>query len=309
MKWFGRKKKQPGWVALSAGTGMLRYVHGVRDADGSIRIIAAGAVELHEDDESLAQACAALSLDRYHCALILEPEGYQMVQVDAPPNVSGQELVTAARWRARDLIDWPVDQATVDILPIPRAPNSGGEQLFVIAARNEHVARAMRRFDAAGAPLEVIDIAETAQRNISALFEQPGRATAFLRLDEQGGLLTVTSEGDLFVVRRIDVSQRQLGEQSEEARRELLERVLVEVQRTLDSVERQYSFLSVSRLVLGPERLESGLTEFLRDNLGVPVIAGHLPDVMRFDSAPADPATQSDLFPLFGCVLRGQGVS
>ena len=54
--------------------------------------------------------------------------------------------------------------------------------------------------------LGTIDIPEMAQRNLSSMLETDGRGIAMLSFGEDGGLLTVSCRGELYLSRRIDVS-------------------------------------------------------------------------------------------------------
>jgi MSHA biogenesis protein MshI len=91
-----------------------------------------------------------------------------------------------------------------------------------------------------------------------------------LTFDAQGGLLTVSFAGELYLSRRLDVTSTQLAEGGEPGAR-LFERVLVETQRSLDHCERTYPFFTLSRVVLGPFPGEEGLRQHLAANLYVPV--------------------------------------
>jgi MSHA biogenesis protein MshI len=213
--------------------------------------------------------------DRYQCLTLLGPEQYQLLLVEAP-NVPAAELKAAVRWRLKDMLDYHVDDATIDVLDIP--PDPSGVQrthsMYAVAARNEVVQQCIRRLESAGVPLTVIDIAETAQRNIAALYESPDRALAFLYFGADHSLLTINYHAELYLARRIDVTAHQLT--ADEPR----ERVLLELQRSFDHFERQFPFASVEKLMLGPEPAETGMVEYLSANLGLPVRAARLQEVL-----------------------------
>jgi len=96
----------------------------------------------------------------------------------------------------------------------------------------------------------VIDIPETAQRNIAALFEMEGRGLAMLVFGDEGGLLTITCDGELFLARRLDITLGQLQDADENLRQQYLDRVELEVQRSLDYFDRQFHHIPVNRLIL-----------------------------------------------------------
>lgn len=241
-------------------------------------------------------------------ATLLSHGEYQIVMVDAP-NVPAEELKTAMRWRMKDVIDYPVEEAVVDVLSIP-SQRLGSEQqsVYAVAARNEVIRKRIQMFESAGMPLSVIDIPETAQRNVAGLFEQEGRALALLAFDHTGGLLTFSSGGELFLARRMEVTVGQLQDASESARSRHLERVELELQRSMDYFDRQYSHLPVSRtLVAAPE--EIGLEQFLATNTGLPVQALELAQGLDLSLVPelADRSFAAHLLPALGLALRQEG--
>ena len=93
--------------------------------------------------------------------------------------------------------------------PTCRADKTGAARshyVYAVSARNDRIAACMKLFHDAGFPLQAIDVPEMAQRNIAALFEEPGRGLAMLAFDERGGLLTFTSGGELYMARQTDIS-------------------------------------------------------------------------------------------------------
>lgn len=111
-----------------------------------------------------------------------------------------------------------------------------------------------------------------AQRNISALVETEGRGIAFLSFDNEGGLLTITYNGELYLSRRIDVPLSQLQHGNPEQRNACHDRVTLELQRSLDHFDRQYHFITVAKMVMLPLGQEAaGLQQYLSSNLYLPV--------------------------------------
>jgi MSHA biogenesis protein MshI len=246
---------------------------------------------------------------KHQFATLLSPGEYQIVMVDAP-NVPAEELKTAMRWRMKDVIDYPVEEAVVDVLSIPsvRYGSEHQQSVYAVAARHEVIRKRIQMFENAAMPLSVIDIPEAAQRNVATLFEQEGRALALLAFDHNGGLLTFSSGGELFLARRMEVTVGQLQDASESARARHLERVELELQRSMDYFDRQYSHLPVSRiLVAAPE--EIGLEQFLLSSTGLPVQALDLAQGLDISLVPelADRSFAAHLLPALGLALRQEG--
>jgi len=229
-----------------------------------------------------------------------------MLLVDAP-NVPQTELKTAIRWRIKDMLDYHVDDATVDLLDVPPNPAGGerGHSMYAITARNELIQACIGRFEAARIPLSVIDIAETSQRNIAALYEREERGLAMLHLGQEQGLLTINYRQELVLARRIEIGMRELLAAAGSAREEQFQRVLLELQRTLDHFDRQFAYVSVAKLLLAPEPEDTGLLEFLAANLDLPVERMRLSGAIDFGSrAELEPEEEWRLFHLIGAALR-----
>jgi MSHA biogenesis protein MshI len=153
--------------------------------------------------------------------------------------------------------------------------------------------------------LQVIDIPEMAQRNVSAMLEPDGRGVAMLSFGDEGGLLTVSFRGELYLSRRFDLTLEQLLDPDYDRKHAGFDRITLELQRSLDHFERQFSFISVAKLVLAPSTVE-GLEEYLSSNLYMPVESLNLASLFNFDRAPelADKATQQRFFLVLGAALR-----
>ncbi|MCW5624232.1 MAG: agglutinin biogenesis protein MshI [Burkholderiales bacterium] len=245
-------------------------------------------------------------LDRRRVTTLLPPGAYQIQLVEAP-NVPEAELKTAIRWKLKDVLDYPPEQATVDVLPLPmgHVPAGRPRQLFAVSARNDQVSARMRVFEAARVPLVCIDVPELAQRNVAALFEEAGRSLALLAFNEYGGILTITAGGELLLARSLDVPLSQLEVQGDGAAG-LFERVGLELQRSLDHFDRQFGGLQVGRLLLAPFRGMQALQRFLADNLYLPVEVLDLAGVLDFDRITelATPEAQGRSLQLLGAALR-----
>lgn len=245
-------------------------------------------------------------LNRYNCSFLLNSAEYQMLVVEAP-NVPAAELKTAVRWRIKDMLDFSVDDATVDVLDIPadRNAQSRNRSLYAVAARNEVIRKRMADFDAAKLPVSVIDIPELAQRNIACLLEDKGRGMAMLSFDENGGLLTFTFDGELYSSRHIDVPLSQLNQPDSEQRQRHFDRITLELQRSMDHFERQFSFITISKLVLAPLPPAVNLEVYLATNLYLPVSTLNLEDVFDFSTVPGvGPAQKQQCFLALGAALR-----
>jgi MSHA biogenesis protein MshI len=128
-----------------------------------------------------------------------------------------------------------------------------------------------------------------------------------LSFGEDGGLLTVSWRGELYLSRRIDVTLAQLLDADHERKHQSFDKITLELQRSLDHFERQFSFISVARLVLAPTAAD-GLETYLASNLYTRVETLDLGSIFDLARIPdlADPARQQRFFVPLGAALRGE---
>lgn len=257
--------------------------------------------------DALDKAAKEMHSANYRCTTVLAGGDYQFMSAESP-NVPREELKSAMRWRLKDILDFSIDEATFDVLDIPLDPNAvvrPQQSVFAIAARNGVIAARQKLFNAAKVKLRVIDIPEMAQRNVSALLEPEGRGVAMLSFGEDGGLLTVSWRGELYLSRRIDVTAAQVLDDDHDRKHQSFDKVTLELQRSLDNFERQFAFISVAKLVLAPSGA-TGLEEYLSSNLYTRVETLDLATVLDLERVPdlADPGRQQRFFVPIGAALR-----
>ena len=303
MRWpFRSSNKLKGWMVVELNERSASFVHTRAGANATPAVTRFGSRSLEGmNAEGFAKD---LGVAHYECATLLRPGEYQLLLVEAP-NVPPVELKSAIRWSIKDMLEYHVDDATIDVLDIPPDASRGGRNhsMYAVAAKNELIEARIKQFEAARIPISVIDIAETAQRNIGALYEKPQRGLALLYPGEEASLLTVTFGQELFLARRFEIGLNALRS----ARDETLARLVLELQRTLDLFDRQFPQVPVTKLLVAPLPEDDGLVEALRQNVGIDVEPIDLGDTLSFEGgAEPDPATQWRLFHLFGASLRVQ---
>lgn len=308
MRFFSKAKKMQGSLAIAFDADGACAARVARVAQGLpvVQLAARYAATTPRSVELLTRLHKDLHAGAYQCGTVLSAGEYQMLAVEAPA-VPADELKTAMRWKLKDMLDFPVDQATIDVLAVPVEKSGGGRAttMFAVAARNSVIEARQTLFVDAGWPLSVIDIPEMAQRNFSAMLEAEQRGVAMLSFNADGGLLTVTFQGALYLSRRIDVTLEQLLDADHERKQVCFDKITLELQRSLDHFERQYSFISIARLVLAPSGA-AGLDEYLSSNLYTRVETLDLASLLDLRDAPELAATdmQQRLFLALGAALR-----
>jgi MSHA biogenesis protein MshI len=300
---FGARQR-PGWLVVELGEESVSFVHVVPNGARPVVDFAEERSWDPAQPKSLERVAREFGMKNFQCTTLLRPDQYQMLLVEAPA-VKPDELKSAVRWRIKDMLDYHVDDATIDVLdvPVPAGAGQRAHYMYTVAARNDTIRSTIERFAAAGMPLAVIDIPDTAQRNLAVRLETDRRAVLALTFDLHGGLITVNYGGELYLSRRLDITADQLAEATDEARTRVLDRVLVETQRSLDHCERTYPFFALGRVLLGPLPEDAGLREHLAANLYLPVEALDLAKLVELPDE-WTPAEQARWLKLIGAGLR-----
>ncbi len=306
LKLFKRNNRDAGWVAVVLSNKGV-HIAQVKHAGVRPQVMQCSFHPLSEvSATALEKVGKDVHLDSLRLTTLLSANEYQLMMVEAP-NVPVEELKTAIRWKIKDSLNYHVDDATIDVLQIPTNKYGADrpQSLYAVAASNETIRKRINFFEKAKLELTVIDIPEMAQRNIAALFETEARGLACLTFGDDGGLLTITCDGELFLARRMDITLGQLQDADESLRQQYLDRVELEVQRSLDYFDRQFHHIPMSRvLVCAPESL--GLERVLADNLGLLVEKLDLAQVMDINAVPelADSEYLIHALPALGAALR-----
>jgi MSHA biogenesis protein MshI len=308
MGFFSKTRKVSGLLVIGFDAAGITAARVTRVTDGLpvVELAAAYPAKLPPAPDALDKISRELQAAQYQVATLLGGREYQMLAVEAP-NVQPDELKHAVRWRLKDMLDFHVDDATIDVMDIPADKNATvrASQMFAIAARNSVIEERQHLFANAKVNLSVIDIPEAAQRNISAMLEPEGRGLAMLSFNEEGGLLTVSFHAELYLSRRIDVTLEQVLEPDPDKRNPIFDRITLELQRSLDHFDRQYHYVTVSKLVLAP-LASSALHDYLSSNLYMPVDALNLASLFDLSKVPdlQALAVQQRHFLTLGAALR-----
>ncbi|MCX7145994.1 MAG: hypothetical protein NT042_07290 [Sulfuritalea sp.] len=306
---FLKPKTEQGWLSVAMREERVDFVHLRREPGRKPVVLLADSVEKGGDDAATLVALKKpMRLERYRCTALLSHGKYQLIQTDAVAGAP-DEAREVVRWKLKDQIEFPVDTAAIDLLPIPsdgRAP-----QVFAALSPESIIAPLVQAFQAAKVSLAAIDLPEISQRNLAALFEKEGRGLATLIFDDDEGLLTFTADGELLVVRHVELTARQLMTADDERRGMLFERIALDVQRSLDNFDRLYSAIPLAHLLVAPIPGVDGFLSYLRANLTIPVVPLELSGALDLGAAPAllDPLRQFQCLRAIGAALRDEPVA
>jgi len=246
--------------------------------------------------DSLHRVAAEAAVKHAPLIALLGEESYQTVMVEAP-SVPDDEIKSAIRWKVKDLLNFHVDDAVLDYLPVPGG-SGRPPSLYVVAAQVSAIRALVQPYHDAGLQLDVIDIRETAQHNLAMRIAPADYAVAVLHFDGENGLLTFSFGASLIMSRRIE-GRGAAGEA-------LLDKVVLETQRSVDYFERQYSWLPLAKLYLAPAEQAKALLRRLNEDL--PIGAENLDMNRVFDFTGQvqlqNTMLQNAAFHLLGAALR-----
>ncbi len=310
---FSIKPKKPGWMSVLLRGESVTLTHIVRSegAIPKITLLENFAAEKSEK-ESLLRLKKAMSLASYRNTTLVRDGEYNLHVMDNPP-VPIDERAEALRWVLKEMVDFPVETACIDVIDVPvvgAASNTRAQNVMTISASEWAIKEHIAPFSAANVPLEVVDIPELAQRNVSALLETDNRGLALLRVDESGMMLTLSYQKQLVAVRRADIRSTQLNSEDTEKRARAMERFILEAQRSLDNFDRQFSQIPISRVLLAMNPTIEGLVDELLQNISLPLEIMDYSKVIDISAAPQleNPEVQTQYLLAVGAALRNEGI-
>lgn len=304
-----RKSREIGWTAVVAAPDGLYGVSVIapklptdRPQVASCGFVAGGQL----DAESLTSLAKSIAVPGCAWTVTLDREAYRILVVAEPP-VKADEIDQSVRWSISSMVDFPVDDADIAWMKIPTHPaqTGGSPHMYVVAASHDNIEACTAAFKQAKISLQAIDIHETAQRNMATLVERANEGVALLSLGTQGVQLTVSFQGELYLDRW--VKETLFGSSvDDQARERAGERVVLQVQRSLDFVGRTLPFIDLNRVVLAPLPSDYGLRKYFTENLPVPVEDFDPAAVFDLAKTPelARPQNQSGYFVALGAALR-----
>ena len=166
MRWPWRRKASQDLLVVSWSAQTLAYVHARAGASGTFLIQHMGVERQGADSlDDFAHRLQAVGLKGREVSVMLHPEQYQFLQIDAPA-VAPEELRSAARYQIREMVQSHIDDIKLDVMRVGDGKQKGAGHLFVVAVTNEVVREVTDLGKLLDWTIPVIDIQETAQRNL-----------------------------------------------------------------------------------------------------------------------------------------------
>lgn len=268
----------------------------VRSPDGKPKLLHCS----YETADELPRAAKRLSHRQHPAVSVLPSASYQLLLVEAP-DVPGDELRAAVRWRIKDLIDFHIDDAVIDVFRMPAHVRGGPNQmLYAVVARAEVVRQQVSALEEAGLRLEVVDVLELCLRNVASLLEEAGRGVALLHLGDASGVLLVLRQGVMYLTRRIETGAEALRA-ADGLRSSLVSGLALEARRSLDYFESHYEQTAIPTLFTSG--LDPSDQDRLQQELGISVRNADITSALACELR-LDDETQRHCLPAIGAALR-----
>lgn len=225
--------------------------------------------EPEEQIKTLAQLADEYKLKDFHCHLLIEPSDYRHLTIESPP-VTSDEMREALRWKIADLVDFPVEDACIDYYILPDAKHASSQKMLAaIASPTDTLKQKASLCQQADLNIQVIDIPETALRNLATLLPENSRGVAILHLLPKSGSIIIQKQGSIYLSRTLDSGFTDLQLESDAPSLEI-NNLTLEIQRSLDYAESYYGISSISTLAVIPTpKYTNKILDHLNEHLSV----------------------------------------
>lgn len=254
--------------------------------------------------DQLINTVKSLGLRDVPAVAVLAPGSYSLFQVEKP-EVENEELKSAIRWRIKDLLDFHIDDAVLDIFDLPQSQRkSGPSMMYVVVAKQNLIQQYVDQMEETGLEIEAIDITELTLRNVLTLAGDPEQFQALLYLPPRYGMIEIVQGDTLFLNRRIEINGSDLEEQGGFGLDESLDSLVLELQRSLDYHESQFGMGAVHSIsIIAPESRRDQLRAYADENLVAKVSLLDLNGTLQ-DVESIDPLVLYRCLPAIGAALR-----
>ncbi|MCU7834420.1 MAG: pilus assembly protein PilM [gamma proteobacterium symbiont of Taylorina sp.] len=345
--WFSKKKNNKGLIGVDIQAEHLAIAHilypqkeGEKPTLKQCVYKEISTVDEKEFIPTLSKMAKTFPVKQFSCNSILDKGQYELLLI-TPPKVESNELRQAVKWRIKDQLAYHVDDAVIDIFEIPVQQSASSKFMYAVAAQKRDIDVRAEYLKKSALDIASIDIYELSQRNIARLFAEDKDGIVLLKFNDNGGLLTITRNGVLYLARNIDFGIQRLKQALNESSMQetsadeeielflddeildenteisvapapvlneqaklILDEVILEIQRSLDYYVSHFNQRQVRKIVLGPLAQKiPGASNYVKDMLGIET------EVLDFNqhlniSKPLSRELQAHCFEAIGLALR-----
>ncbi|SRR5579883_3130378 len=228
---------------------------------------------------------------------LLPPDEYQLFLIESLP-VKAEEFQDALRWRIKSLLTYPIEEATIDYFQLPAKKSTPDHTMIAaVTARTTQLLRIIDILKKSNIDLTIIDIPELAMRNLTKLYENDEKSTAFIYFYDKIAILNISCQKTLFFTRRLTLANE--SELSDTH----YEQLCLNLLRYFDYFQSQWRYPQPNRILIASEKNNTTtIAQKLSQNLSLNVEPLALKAVL-LDSAKIQSLEKQHLLNV-GCALR-----
>lgn len=238
------------------------------------------------------------------CIWVLQPEEYQLILTDSLPVVES-EFQSAARWKLKDFIRFPKEDAVFDHFAMPKSPVDPVNKIMVVATRLSYLQSKVELMTECGLDVNYIDIPELSYRNFTANYEEDGSSTILINLQEKQTQLIITCQKQIFFNRLLNFGLEMNKKNPDlDEHQKNIDRLGLEIQRSSEYFQSQWRMPFPTRHFIIPTTIISGDEAiYLSQRLNADIKMINVSEVLEIKKE-LDLAQQQKYFTLFGEAFR-----
>ncbi len=308
-KLFNKKQTKLGIVCLEFNSEGLTIALSKTNADGTMTLVHCEFIASHNKKELLKQLSNDLNLEDYDCHLVLSAEDYQVTTIEKPV-VEDTEMHEAITWKINDFTNIAEQDLVLDYYELPLSVRANSPILLdVIICDKSDIAPLINLCQSCDLNLKVIEIQETALRNLSIYLPENNNGIAVLYLQKNTGLIIIERQGQIYLRRQLHIGYEQLQltenhNMSETGFNAEQNNLALEIQRSLDYVESNFSLSGIGGVAVIP--LIDNSQSFINFLSSEHRITARIMDLSALISADThlEDKTQAFCAPVIGGTLR-----
>ncbi len=265
--WLSKRRVKSGRIGLAIGPD--GWAVACIDAGGRLTYS-----EFHNQPANSRQLLADLVAEHgwqdIPCSVVLHPVYYQLLLAETPP-VEVDELPAAIRWKIKELLDYPLEEAAIEHFLLPDDAYRGRQKmLYAAALRKTALQDLIDPVEVSGLQVDCVEIAELALHNIISRMPREGGGIALVQLHEGEGFINLVEDGAIYLTRHLDIGLEKFTMEGNNT--VFFDSLSLEIQRSLDYYESQLGKGIITRLFYSPGLTETAaIGEFLSAQLGLNV--------------------------------------
>lgn len=243
--------------------------------------------EADDQARTLARVVSDLGVKGCRASVALPLGSYHLIQIERPAVDQG-EVIDAARWRIKGQLDYPVEDAVVQVFEVPHSESQRTPLIHVVAAPSRTIRELTGLVKRAGLIPSKVTIVELAVLDLAARITEQDEAVATVFLNTRQGVIQITHGGELYLTRRVEYGLSS-ALPSDPMATGIHLTLPLELRRTVDYFESHFGLGSIRRVLAAPT--DEPFIKFMRDTsefTRIPVEPLDLP--VKLHSAHGKPA-------------------